>query len=200
MNTEKMRKAAKNLDLAVKIIGGIFGAAAWVLLVMGILVLILGEKMIDMGTMTLNLEYVSLYLAEGAQINVQLAKICNVVGLFGVAAVCFLVERGGKLLRKILASMKEGRPFDANASSILRKIAWLTLAVGAVMQIASVAGRIMMTRALPVEEIFSAPIIEKVEYSFTMDLRFVWFSIVLLFLSYVFEYGQKLQIESDETL
>lgn len=200
MNTERMKKAAKNLDIIVKIAGGIFGACGWVLVIMGLLVLILGEKMFDSGAVSLDLEYITLYLAEGTQIGFRMMEFYTGIGLIAGGAVCFLVNRGAKLVRKILTTMKEERPFEADAPANLRKIAWLTLIGGAVLQIVGILARILLTRALPMEEIFSSPVIAEVEYSFTFDFGFVWIAIVMLFLSYIFDYGRILQLEADETL
>ena len=200
MNTEKMKKAACNLDVVVKIVGGIFGAVAWVLVAVGVLVLLLGEQMYDMGVFTLDLEYVKLYLTKDVPVELGRIQIGIAAGLFVGGVVCFLVARGAKLVRRIFASMKEGRPFDLDAPANLRKIAWLWLIGGTLLQVWVLADQVMMTRALPMEQIFAAPVIEKVEYFFTFDFNFVWVAIVILFLSYVFDYGQKLQVESDETL
>lgn len=200
MNTERMRKAAKNMDILVKIVGGIFGGCAWALAIIGVLVLILGEQMYEMGSLTLDLEYVTLYLTENTPVEFGKIKLGIAAGLFVGGVVCFLVGRGAKLLRRILAAMKEGRPFEADASANLRKIAWMWLVGGGVFQVWEVLDRVLMTMALPMEQIFASEVITKVEYTFVFDYNFVWVSVVILFLSYVFDYGQQLQIESDETL
>ena len=46
----------------------------------------------------------------------------------------------------------------------------------------------------------AAPIVEKVQYNYTVDLWFVWAALLVFFLSYVFRCGERLQQESDETL
>ena len=71
---------------------------------------------------------------------------------------------------------------------------------GGLLQVLGMVGRMMLARALPMDVIFSSPAIESVEYVFTIDLGFVWIFCIVIFLSQIFEYGQKLQQESDETL
>ena len=63
-----------------------------------------------------------------------------------------------------------------------------------------IAGRILLVNALPMDVIFSSPAIESVEYVFMFDFGFVWMFVVMILLARIFEYGQKLQQESDETL
>ena len=195
-----MKKAAGNLDVLVKIAGGIFGACAWVLVIVGVLLLLIGERMYDAGSVSLDLDYVSLYLSEGIQVGFAELKAAIAAGLIVSGIVCHLVGRGAKLVRRMLAAMKEGRPFDTDTPASLRKIAWMTLAGGALVQIAGILDRVVYTRVLPMEQIFSSPVIAQVEYNYTFDLGFVWVAIVIFFLSYVFDYGRKLQEESDETL
>ena len=200
MNTVRMKKAAKNLDVLVKIAGGMIGACAWVLVIVGLLVLVLGQQMFDMGTFRLDLDYITLQLTEGTQTGFRMMEVYIGVGLIAAGIVCFLVGYGAKLVHRLLASMREGRPFEADAAVNLRKIAWLTLIGGAVLQAVGILERVLLIRTLPMDQIFSSPAIAQVEYSFTFDFGFVWLFCVILFLSYVFNYGQKLQRESDETL
>ena len=200
MNMQRMKNAAKNWDAILKFGGGFFGVFTWVVAIVGVMVLIFGERMMDMGTLSLDLEYVTLYLMEGTAVDLHVMKIGMGAGLLVGAAVCFLVSRGAKLLRGILATMKEGRPFEADASARLRKIAWLTLAGGFLMEVIELLDCIVMTRAFALREIFGSVSVTGVEYSYTMDYSFVWFFCGIWMLSYVFEYGQKLQLESDETL
>mgnify|MGYP003558602748 CR=1 FL=1 len=50
------------------------------------------------------------------------------------------------------------------------------------------------------EKIISSEAISKIEHNYTLDLGFVLVFAVIMFLSYIFSYGQRLQQESDETL
>lgn len=96
--------------------------------------------------------------------------------------------------------MKEGRPFEADIPANLKKLAWTVFVIGAVTQIAGIAERIILANAYPIEQILSSSTIAKIEYSYTIDFNFVLISCIILFLSYIFAYGQELQKESDETL
>ena len=123
-------------------------------------------------------------------------EVILIAGLIG----CIFLRYGIGFLRRILAPMKEGRPFDAEVPVCLKKFAWVLLAGSGLIQVVGLIERAMLIRALPMEEIFSSPAIDSVEYVFTMDFGFVWVFVVLQLLARVFEYGQRLQQESDETL
>ena len=77
---------------------------------------------------------------------------------------------------------------------------WIILAGGGLIQLLGILGRVWLVKSLPMDVIFSSPAIASVEYVFTMDFGFVWMFFVVLLLSRIFEYGQVLQQESDETL
>lgn len=55
-------------------------------------------------------------------------------------------------------------------------------------------------KACPAEQIVNMDVISKLEYTFTIDFTFVLAFCIVMFLSYIFSYGQILQKESDETL
>ena len=200
MKTEKMRKAAKNWDNIVKMIGRIFSVLVWVAVIVGVLVLAFGERIMDMGTPSLELGVLTLYLTEGVEVDLQLIKYSLALSLLISGVVFLLVSRIAKLLRGILDPMKEGRPFDADTPARLRRIAVLVLIGGFLRHISVFVIRGVMIRAFPMEQILTSPLIARAEYTFTLDFGFVWLACAVLLLSYVFEYGQKLQTESDETL
>lgn len=200
MNGQKLIKTANNLDTMSKVCGGIMEAAGIVCAIFAVLVLIFGEKMYDTGSISLDLGFVKLYLAEEYQTAPRPLQVYTIIGLLSVGAVCFGIHYGVKLLRTILAPMKEGRPFTAEVPKNLRKIAWVVLIGGALIQIMGMIEGSVLILAYPMEEIFSSAAISRVEFAFTMDLNFVLVFCILMLLSYVFAYGQQLQQESDETL
>lgn len=200
MSDTKLRNAAKNWDTMAKVCCGIFRAAGIVCFVFTVLVLIFGNRMYEAGSFTLDLDFVKLYLAEEYQTANGLIRVFTVIALVGVGAICMLVSYGLKQLREILAPMKEGRPFAENIPGKLRNIAWTILSGGVILQIVAFVERMTLTKAYPMEEIFSSSAIDRIEYSFTVDFGFVFVACIVLFLSHIFNYGQKLQQESDETL
>ena len=200
MNKNKMISTAKFMNTGAKVVGGIFGAVAIVCAVFAVLVAVLGQQMFEAGSFTMELGYITLHMAQDFPADMEMMKWFACVGLVGVGIICFLVKRACVHLRTILTPMEEGRPFEPDAPGSLRKIAWITLIGGAVFQILAIAEGFILTRVYPMDAIFASDAIEKVEYTFTMDFSFVWITCLILFLSYIFSYGQSLQRESDETL
>lgn len=200
MQIEKMKSTAKFMNTGAKVVGGIFGAAAIVCAVFAVLVAVLGQQMFEAGSFTMELGYITLHLAQDFPADMEMMKWFACVGLVGIAVICFLVKRVCVHLRTILTPMEEGRPFEPSAPSSLRKIAWITLIGGAVFQILAIAEGFTLTKVYPMDAIFGSDAIERIEYTFSLDFGFVWIACLILFLSYIFSYGQRLQQESDETL
>ena len=200
MQIEKMKSTARFWNTGMKVIGGIFGVCGIICAVFAVLVAILGEKVFVSGSFTMELGIITAHMAEDFPVNMEMMKWFACMGLVCVAVICLLVKRATIHLRAILTPMEEGRPFEPGTAERLRKIAWLTLIGGAVVQIISISEEILMTRIYPVASVFNAELVEKVEYNFKIDGGFLWAACLILFLSYIFSYGQSLQQESDETL
>ena len=199
MSNKKMITTARNLDTILKIVEGFMMAFAIVFAVCFILMKIFKEKMV-MGTFSLDLSFVKLYLSEDyGNITDTLLNHFDLLLITGCVG-CIAIRFGLKVLRSILAPMKEGRPFDTEVSAGLRKLAWVILVGGGLVQAVSIVGGMLLAKNLPMDVIFSSPAIESVEYVFTMRFDFVWMFIVVMLLARIFAYGQQLQQESDETL
>ena len=200
MSEKKMITTAKTFDTIAKACKGIFEAVGIVCGIFAVLVLFFGEKMFEIGNFTLDMAYIKLHLSESILPSIELIETFIIILLIALGVIFFMVSYGIKQFRNILAPMKEGRPFGADAPRKLRNIAWITLAGGFVFNVVSFVECMLLTKAYPMEQIFSSSAIEKVEFTYTMDFNFVLVFAAVMFLSYIFDYGQKLQQESDETL
>lgn len=199
MNNKKMVSTARNLDTILKIMEGFMMAFAIVFAVFVVLMKIFKEKMVT-GTFSLDLSFVKLYLSEDyGNITDTLLNHFDLLLITGCVG-CIAIRYALKVLRSILAPMKEGRPFDTEVSVGLRKLAWIILVGCGLVQAVSIVGGMLLAKNLPMDVIFSSPAIESVEYVFTMKFDFVWMFIGVMLLARIFEYGQQLQQESDETL
>lgn len=199
MSNTKMIKAAENMDTFLKVMEGFMKAFAIVFAVFVVLMKIFKEKMV-MGSFSLDLDFVKLHLAGeyGAATGAVLNHIDLILITRCLGAIAIRYALG--VLRSILAPVKAGRPFDTEVPVGLRKLAWVVLAGGGLIEVIGVAARVLLAKSLPMDLIFSSPAIESVEYIFTLDFGFVWIFAVLILLARIFEYGQQLQTESDETL
>lgn len=199
MNCKKMITTANNLDTIFKIAEGFMKAFAIVFAVFVVLMKIFKEKMV-MGSVSLDLDFVKLHLAgEYGMVTGSVLNHIDIIlltGCLGSIAIWYALS----VLRKILAPVKAGRPFDKEAPAGLRKLAWIILAGGGLIQILGIVGRVLLVNSMDMDAIFSSAAIESVEYVFSMDFGFVWMFGIVIFLAQIFEYGQHLQQESDETL
>ena len=198
MNNEKMIKLAGNLDLFAKVCGGIFYAFAIICMIFAGLVFVFEESMI--AELSITLDFIKLYFNESVNVNMTFMKYYMMVGLIMVGVFSFVIAYVLKMIRSILACMKEGRPFEKNVPEVLRKIAYFVLGGGILTQIIHGVEAMLIAKAIPLDELLLKESITKIEYTFTADFSFVLIFAILMFLSYIFAYGVQLQIESDETL
>ena len=200
MNNEKMMKGANVLDKIVKIAGGIAGAMIWVFAIFAVLVVVIGEKMFMTGSLTLDLGFIKVLLADEYQSVTPMMRAYAAAILVSGAVYAFAVRYLTGIIRTILAPMKEGRPFEAGVCASLKKIAYWIFITGGVSQVLGAACSVLMTRAFPIDAVFSSEAVKGVEYVQVMDFGFLLAGFVVLFLSWVFAYGQALQQEANETL
>ena len=198
MNNKKMITTAGHLDTVLRITEGLMTVFAIVFAVFVVLAKLFGEKLTD-GSFTLDLDFIKLHLAQDAIAAGVIQNRMEVILFTGLIG-CIFIRYGLGFLRRILAPMKEGRPFEEEVAVNLKKVAWLLLIGGGLIQVIGLAERALLVRDLPMDAIFSAPAIHSVEYVFTLDFGFVWLFCVVRFLAQIFAYGQQLQQESDETL
>lgn len=199
MKTKSMTTTAGNLDTILKFVEGFMKAFAIVFAVFWVLLKVFKEKLVS-GSFSLDLDFVKLHLS-GAYGNISglVLNHIDVILITGCLG-CIAIRYGIRFLRKILSPVKEGRPFDADVVLNLKKLAWVILIGGGVIQLLGILQRVLLVNALPMDVIFSSPAIESVEYVFTMNFGFVWVFCLIRFLAQIFAYGAQLQLESDETL
>ena len=156
--------------------------------------------MFDVASLTLDLDFVKLHLNDQYKVATDGMKLYTSLGLVSAAVSFGIISWSVRLLRKILAPMMDGRPFDAVVPGTLKNAAWVVLGGGIIIQILGIVERFVATKAYPMDLVFASDAIDKWEFVFTMDYTFVLVFFVLMLLSYVFSYGVQLQKESDETL
>ena len=200
MNNNKMTRVAKNLDFVANVGGKITAGMGIVCLLIAALSLAFGGRMFMEGTITLNLDFIKFHLADHSYVNERFIKLYVCFATLGGGIYCFLLYYISGLLRRILAPMKNGRPFETGISENLKKVGWLVLIGGFLGELIGIAARLLLIKAYTIEELFVSGVITRIEFVFTMNFSFVLITCVIFFLSYIFTYGQVLQQDSDETL
>ncbi|MBQ5782845.1 MAG: DUF2975 domain-containing protein [Oscillospiraceae bacterium] len=200
MNNNKMIKTAKNLDILADIFGKIVLIAGGVSVVLAVLSLVLDAKIFVRGATSVDFDFIRAHLAQGCVADEKFIRLYAFAGSLGGGMVCIVAGYCASLFRKILAPIKDGRPFEDGTSAYFRKAGWAVMAGGLLTEITGVAARALLVRAYPLTQIFSAEAVTKTEFVSVINLDFVIITCILFFLSYIFAYGQALQKESDETL
>lgn len=124
-----------------------------------------------------------------AGITIVLALICLIIGKPAIACI-----------RRILAPMIQGAPFHSTVSTNLKKLALLSVILGAADSIAEQISRALQVHSCNLGELLVSENISHVTFNYSFDLDFLMIGAALLLLSYVFRYGEELQALSDETL
>ncbi|MCR5809047.1 MAG: DUF2975 domain-containing protein [Clostridiales bacterium] len=201
METTKMMKTASAVDVFLKILQGFMIAGFAVCLIFIPLVAILGEKMVASAS-SLDLGALRIELAGGnAEYLSESGFKLNMIGMLGVVAV--IVAIGWyflRVLRQILAPMKQGRPFESGVSDKIKKLGWVALIGGFVTAFGGSVASILELKCYDLNAIFTSPAISGIGFNYSFGLGFAILALVLFFLSFIFRSGEALQRESDETL
>lgn len=199
MNQEKLIKSANTMYTIVNILEKVV-LVGLVLIVLGAGLIFFVPKgqavtmsKITVGTLTMEL-YDNALPAKSFQLQTTL------IGMAAAAIICLMVFFGLRIVKDILSPMKEGRPFEHSVSLDIRKLGLLVLFGGIVGQGAMFATNFMWIHNLDLKSFFNREVVKSVTINNSFSLSFVFITLLLFLLSYVFEYGWQLQQESDETL
>ena len=200
-----LTNTAKKLDKAFEIAHIVFGALAIASIVGVALIAVayifrLDPEFIGTGYESIDVGFLELEVAEGFAPNKWL--------VLGQAAFTLLVScrlfydgrRGMGYIREILKPMIEEKPFDSIVSTNLKKLAKLSIVIGILWNIITLAEQIVMVFAYDLPGLLISEKVTHVTGMFQIDLTFLIYWAILMLLSYVFHYGEQLQQLSDETL
>ena len=200
MENKKLMKSAAVIDRILKILQGFAIAGVIVAAIFIPLTAILGEKIIADAS-RLNLGVLDLRLADAkAYLDMADIKTSIIVMLIGMILTSAAVWYCLRVLREILAPMKEGTPFAAGMAGKIRKLGWTVLIGGFVAEVGRRLSQLFEARAYQIERLLNMEAIASVDYNYSVSLWFVFAALILFFLSYIFRCGEELQKEADETL
>ena len=202
---EQMKKIAGRLDVCVHVFKIMFTVAAVAALV-GLLLIgacfafDMNPEMIGTGYESLDLDFMELELAAEFAPEKHVVLAITAAELVMAVAAALLAGSGMGSVRRLLAPMKEGLPFQDAASSSLKRLALLSLILGAVLNLSELIKHLLIHRFYNLPGLLVGEKILSAQFQFDLDFSCLVISAVLLLLSYVFRYGQTLQQLSDETL
>ena len=196
----------KGMKIA-RIINKILGVFFWICVVSGVLILGAGlfavlAKGEDIGhgiklSMSVALGNCTVSFNDWTPEQYRVLASANLLGaiiLFPFA--CWAI----RILQKIFRAVGEGQPFNGEISPALRRLAWVELIAGIVRFAAERISSWLTMRVLDVTSLFDMSKVTDVKLRSVADFSFLVTFVVILLMSFVFQYGEKLQQLSDETL
>lgn len=204
MNKEKMMKVAKGLSIFAKVIQILLTIALVAIAVSIVLISVINPDSISSNSSfvekTLELGNVVIKIAEpyarDFTINKPVLLGTLLVSFIGVGLTWFEL----KVARDILEPMKEGNPFETSIGKKIRVLARIELFAGLALMITEWVTSYFVNYESEIMNLFKEGVVESVTVNNSFSLNFVIIAFILYLVSYVFEYGEQLQIESDETL
>lgn len=201
---KKLQKTAKGLNTVFGIIQKIVLVAAIVAVgVMAVLTVaefinsdtVIGDNMNVVEIGPLSLELNEIHTPDDM-------KMLSVgwVGAVTAAVYAVLAYISLNQVKAILAPMSEGDPFGREISGRIKNLAWLSLAIGIVQNIAGAVELFVSFRTFHLHSLLVSENINHVTFNYSFETGFIILFFVLLLMSYIFSYGAELQQLSDETL
>lgn len=202
---EKIQSTSKKIDVVFRVIQIAVTVAAVALLI-GLAIIgayfifDLRPDQVGTGYEMLEFGFLELELTEAASPNPD--RLLSVTAADFIMGFLLMLLAGlyFKSIRRILTPMKEGRPFHGTAAAELKRLAILTLIMGAVMNCTELVSQVLLVNCYDLKHLFLSDAIASVTVNYTFDLSFVLEAAILLLLSYIFHCGEELQQLSDETL
>ena len=197
---EKLINSSKFFHTLVKVMGRFFNIGAWICGVVAVLVWFLPmsafenvEETLSFGPVTITRITDGVLAPEWVRLGVFEVVLLAFVGL----VVGYLILR---VLERILQPMSQGQPFSENVALDIKKLAWISLIGGFVLEVAKIVGIALTFGRQDLMVYFNPAMVSKVELKYTLNVWFIWLFALLMLMSYVFDYGRQLQQLSDETL
>lgn len=202
---DKLASTARKIDVFFKIVDVMF-KIAFVTCLVGLGIVLVGtafdlpDEMIGHIDTQLQFGPLDLHVANDYLPSFDRMLVFTCAMIVICAAVCFLMIRCVKIVRAILAPMKEGKPFVSEISTNLRKLGWYSLVVCVASHVMEVASLFIVAAMYRIDTLLISEKITHVDINVGFELGVLIIPAVFFLLAYVFKYGEQLQVLSDETL
>ena len=197
---DKLGSFAKKVDWVAKFLQVLSLGMGVILLLFLVLALVYDESFYSSMNFTVDLISVKFHFIDECIPDAATMKTYCLawllIGCWGLWVRFFEIDT----IRKIIKRMIEKRPFDDSVAKNIRKLSLIILIGDGVGACAEHGIRIWEYHAFDYENIFLSDKLVGVSSDYNLSVSFVWMFLIVYLLSYVFQYGQELQIQSDETL
>ena len=200
---ERIMKIAKGLDITLKVIWIInwvgLGAQALVEVVFltsvnTIMDTIRSKGRVQFPFAEIDLSSLTVNLTPEQYRSVVLSWAITGLVLTGLSLIMI------HLLRSIFRDMRQGRPFSDRTPIRIRRIAYVIFASALVSPLLQLIPAYTLERVLNLPELVQSSTTLSVTLMYKPNLMMIVIGFAVILLSFVFEYGARLQQESDETL
>ena len=198
----KIMKISMNLNTFAGVARTIFRAAAIIIAVCVVILMFVSphHDMWRNGDYTLGLGHVTLELIPDGAIPAESTRNSILGGLILCIFALLFSTKCLSIVQDILTPMSQGKPFDRSVSDSLRKLSFITLIAGGIME----AGKILLTalqlNSVKLDALFNPEMVAGYTVDFVIDGNVILLFAALYLMSHVFRYGEELQQLSDETL
>ena len=199
---EKLMKTSKTVDNILMIAYKLMQVAGIILLVsIGICIIAQFVDKLPMAELTsVSVSDVELTFKEPMLIDSSKAVIemvvTLVVALLVIGITCYMIQ----LLRKVLAPMIVGQPFDGTVSKNIKKLGIAVIVNGLAIDVVESVMSSMAFYMYDIAELIVSDNISKIMVNSEISLDSVLVGVLVIMLSHVFRYGEQLQQQADETL
>ena len=199
---EKMMTISKNLNTFAGVARSLFKAAAIVIAVCIVILLFVSphHEMWRNGTYSLELGNVTLELIPDGAIPAEVTRNTVIAGLVFCITVLLFGAKCLSIVQDILTPMTQGQPFHNAVSRSLRKLSFITLIAGALIELGGMALSALRLSSIKLDALFNPELVAGYTVEHVMNMNFILLFAVLYLMSHVFRYGEELQQLSDETL
>ena len=195
---EQMKRTARGLDVVFKILAGLAIAGIVILAVINIAGFAVGyDKLYEPKNVSFAISTQGYHIdAKDLGTPQQIGSFILMLSLSAAVSLA-AVWYGIRIIRHILAPMKEGQPFSRGISADFKKLGWFVIGCGILYNVFDLfLKNLLAFRLLPVMS--EGPVSVGIEHQ--VDLTFLIIAFILFLCSYIFRYGEELQQLSDETL
>jgi len=198
----KVMKISKGLNTFAGIVRTLLKVAA-IIIAVAVVILMFVSPHHDMwcnGEYTLGLGHVTLELIPDGAIPAESTRLLTIGGLIFSIPILLFGAMCLRILQDILKPMSEGKPFDKSVSASLRKLSFITLIAGGIIEVGKVVLSALQLHSVKLDALFNPDLVAGYTVDFVIDGSLILLFAILYLMSHVFRYGEELQQLSDETL
>ena len=199
---EKLMKTSKTVDTILKVLYKIMQVSGIIILVgIGICVIAELTGLLPVSEISaITISDVTMEFKEPVTVSSSFATIemATVMGM-ALIVICIMMYLF-RVLRRILAPMIVGKPFDGTVSGNIKKLGIALITGGLVLDIVKAIGSNIAFYLYDIAKLCLSDSVSKITVNNQISMTNVLIGVLVILLSYVFRYGEELQQQADETL